>query len=95
MGTSDMISRKMAIIQLSHNKTGDDDCDVVIQRDIETIKSLPSVQPERKLGKWISEDYELYGYCSECGFETVNYGYGVFGYDYCPNCGARLEIEEE
>ena len=43
---NDLISRKMAIIQLSHNKTGDDDCDVVIQRDIETIKSLPSAQPE-------------------------------------------------
>ena len=42
----DLISKKMAIIQLSHNKTGDDDCDVVIQQDIETIKSLPSTQPE-------------------------------------------------
>ena len=47
---NDLISRKMAIIQLSHNKTGDDDCDVVIQRDIETIKSLPSAQPEQR---WI------------------------------------------
>ena len=43
---NDLISRQMAIIQLSHNKTGDDDCDVVIQRDIETIKSLPSAQSE-------------------------------------------------
>lgn len=38
----DLISRQAAIVQLSHNKTGDDDCDVVIQNDIETIKSLPS-----------------------------------------------------
>ena len=44
--SGDMISRRVAIVQLSHNKTGDDDCDVVIQNDIETIKALPSAQPE-------------------------------------------------
>jgi hypothetical protein len=43
----DAISRQAAIVQLSHNKTGDDDCDVVIQNDIETIKALPSVEPEQ------------------------------------------------
>ena len=46
----DSISRKAAIIQLSHNKTGDDDCDVIVQKDIETIKLLPSAQPEQR---WI------------------------------------------
>lgn len=44
----DAVSRSGAIIQLSHNKIGDDDCDAVIQRDIETIKRLPSVVPKRK-----------------------------------------------
>jgi hypothetical protein len=39
------INRHEAIIQLSHNKTGDDDVDVVIQKDIETIKALPPVTP--------------------------------------------------
>ena len=43
---SDLIDRQAAIVQLSHNKTGDDDCDVVVQNDIETIKVLPSAQPE-------------------------------------------------
>ena len=43
---SDCISRQAAIVQLSHNKTGDDDCDVVIQNDIETIKALPSAEPK-------------------------------------------------
>ncbi len=42
----DTISRQAAIVQLSHNNTGDDDCDVVIQNDIETIKALPSSEPE-------------------------------------------------
>lgn len=42
----DAISRRAAIIQLSYNKIGDDDCDVIIQRDIETIKQLPSAKPD-------------------------------------------------
>ena len=40
----DLIKRKAAIIALSHNKVGDDDADVVIQHDIETIKALSSAQ---------------------------------------------------
>ena len=42
----DPIERQDAIIQLSHNKNGDDDCDVIVQKDIETIKQLPSAQPD-------------------------------------------------
>ena len=44
----DVISRQAAIVQLSHNKNGDDDCDVIIQKDIETIKALPPVTPQQK-----------------------------------------------
>ena len=45
----DAVSRQTAIVQLSHNKTGDDDCDVIIQKDIETIKALPPVTPHGEL----------------------------------------------
>jgi hypothetical protein len=46
----DAISRKAAIVQLYHNKTGDDDVDVIIERDIATIHKLPPVTPKLK---WI------------------------------------------
>ena len=77
---NDLISRKMAIIQLSHNKTGDDDCDVVIQRDIETIKSLPSAQPEiirckdcKYIQKWRSEESaKKFGQIYECARNVLN-----------------------
>ena len=83
---NDAISRQVAIVQLSHNKTGDDDCDVVIQNDIETIKALPSAEPERKKGKWIY--YDPNGFkCSECG-GYLEIEVGDVKMKFCPNCGS-------
>lgn len=57
------------------------------------IKKLPSVEPERKKGKW-----EIYVIsmldgedcrCSECG-KTGCVPY----WNYCPNCGADMRGEE-
>ena len=58
---------------------------------IEMIKDAPTIEPQRKTGRW-----EIYVIsmldgegckCSECGFEGVPY------WDFCPNCGARMEGE--
>ena len=55
------------------------------------IFDAPEVKPEHKTGRW-----EIYVIsmldgegckCSECGFEGVPY------WDFCPNCGARMEDE--
>ena len=43
---TDCISRREAILQLSHNKCGNDENDIAVQHDIETIRKLPSTQPE-------------------------------------------------
>ena len=66
----DLISRRAAIIQLSHNKNGDDDHDVIVQKDIETIKQLPSAQPERT--------------CVNCGRTANNGGWYADGGTRCP-----------
>ncbi len=90
----DCISRNAAIVQLSHNKIGDDDCDAIIQKDIETIKALPPVTPQPKTGHWIGideephEDYE----CDKCGYTISTYTANIephTEYKYCPNCGDR------
>ena len=44
--SSDCISRQAAILQLSHNKCGNDENDIAVQHDIETIRKLPPAQPE-------------------------------------------------
>ena len=61
-----------------------------------SIENLPSVQSERKTGKWIAKqnDYEYEALdswkCSEC--EHVVFEEKT---NYCPNCGIRMEREEE
>ena len=44
---NDCISRQVAITQLSHNKNkGDDEWELAVQNDIQTIWKLPAAQPE-------------------------------------------------
>lgn len=62
---------------------------------IEALKE-PSAQTEQKKGHWIPvDDPSITGRCSVCGFESHLCEDDVYGYDYCPNCGARLEMVEE
>lgn len=59
------------------------------------INSIPSVEPERKKGKWI-EDETGYGFwiCSECGFASEAFGANIL-YPFCPNCGAKLDWSDD
>ena len=44
------------------------------------IENAPTIEPERKKGKWIDDN------CSECGF-YVHHGDMR---NYCPKCGAKM-----
>ena len=65
----------------------------------EYIKQLPSVQPERKNGKWIRHDEikNVYGgiciECSECGEKYVVQH--ILDEKYCRNCGADMRGEKD
>ena len=58
-----------------------------------TICGMPSVTPKQKVGKWIRSwcEWQQYLECSKCGYET-----GLrCDTKYCPNCGAKMEVEDE
>jgi len=63
------------------------------------LRDMPSAQPERKKGRWISQDFNkhdgmistlvyYYPKCSVCG-HTANYT------NFCPNCGADMRGEDD
>lgn len=76
------------------------------ERAKEALEHLPSAQPERKKGKWIVRDNPGTGWyrvtCSECG-EDVTSTIPMIGFfpdakplwNYCPDCGAKVEEEDE
>ena len=62
----------------------------------DAINGLPSVEPERKTGKWIVEE-DCEGktrncICDQCGHETGDYTWE--NPNYCENCGAKMEVDE-
>ena len=94
---SDLISRQAAIDALriaywddNIQSAKDDPCIVDAMTDwaIRQIKALPSVQPERKKGRWVQNDNGTYS-CSLCQswIPEEQYCYAR----YCLYCGAKME----
>lgn len=69
----------------------DGECGCLLQKRFD---ELPSVQPTRPTGKWTEktgEGFDAWAECSKCG--CVNPFEDDF--NYCPNCGAKMEGEYE
>ena len=95
---SDLISRQAAIdsiqkeIDKYYNEAGGGY--YLAENAIDTLKALPSSEPERKKGKWENyiadtgvEHWRVIR-CSEC--EKV----AIERYNYCPHCGADMREEK-
>ena len=95
---SDLIDRQETINALVRY-SNDSDMPYEWHRGIDAAEEIISVVPtaEPKKGKWIKnyEDKDLYTVwwyeCSECECEPVNSMLTAF----CPNCGARMEGNDE
>lgn len=61
------------------------------------FKGCDNCELDRPKGKWIEyEDDGLYaGECSCCKWKAVLYESDVLNMNFCPNCGARMEREED
>ncbi len=78
-------------------------------RAMQELKDLPTEEPERKRGRWITrnDNQGMYYECSECGgiltriscfereFSVVPSYNSIAKTDYCPSCGAQMEKGEE
>ena len=88
---NDYIDRQAAIDALDRFSLGETDVVRLAFRMGDYLKRLPSAQPERKKGKW--RDYPIADgcwQCSSCG--VLRMGEPS---NYCPNCGARMDLKEE
>ena len=72
---------------------------------LQTIQEQPTVEPERKKGKWTNrwvqngDQLREVRECSECRAVYLRFYDTVGGFDcvppkYCPNCGADLRGEK-
>ena len=54
------------------------------------ISELTSVSPQQRMGRWVKEGQggRYKWMCSNCGTHHRAL------YDYCPSCGAKMEVEE-
>lgn len=71
------------------------------------IEQMPSVTPQQKAtGSWVekqvvdNEEVEIEQWqsarCSKCDkYHTTPYSYYFDDYNYCPNCGAKMEVDNE
>ena len=70
----------------------DKDCK---QNAIDLLQHAPTIEPERKKGKWIEQDDSwdgVYYECSACGepWTTIDGTPWDNGMHFCPNCGADM-----
>lgn len=58
------------------------------------IEKLPAVDAEPvRHGKWVCHEDDIMSWyeCSLCGCEAFD----VHGANYCPNCGAKMDLEDD
>lgn len=64
-----------------------------VQDYAEEILNLPSVTPQQRTGRWKFTVYDAnrigHYECSECHWNVL-----MNVSNYCPHCGARMEVEE-
>lgn len=88
---NDLISRQEAIDAVRH----------AWAKGLEPTQYLEELPSAQKTGTWTKKTVSSEGVeewqaaqCSECGlWHTTPYSYYYEHYQFCPNCGARMESE--
>ena len=98
---SDAISRQAAIKAIEDEWDGccsEYPATQIIYDTTEAIERLPIIQSaEPKRGKWIHHPEIGYGetwLCDQCGEKTTSTVMGKPRANFCPNCGAKMEVNK-
>lgn len=70
---------------------------MLLQGAIDIIKKTDTVKAEPvRHGEWLYNDIYLpsCAECSECGWKSSVSGDEIPSYHYCPNCGAKMDVEQ-
>ena len=76
----------------------DDGADLCEIREVIDEQPTVSTDEVRGVGKWImSEKFKGYAMCSRCedAYVDPEWIYKDGKWNYCPNCGAKMEVSEE
>jgi hypothetical protein len=95
--SGDYISRQAAYDEIIWNS---DNGVIDAKVAIEALRKLPSVEPERKTGKWIYTENHCW-ICSECGKNPLK-GTGFtptldgmrIQWKFCNICGTKMEVQD-
>jgi len=81
----DLIDRQAAIDAMFAGMPG-----LMFNDVLKILRTLPSAQTERKTGRWtpIPSLFRTLGICSVCHNVSGN------EYEYCPWCGAKMEVAD-
>ena len=87
----DAISRQavaQVLLKYAHSTEGKAFAEFLVSQ----INDLPSVTPQQRTGRWITSHIpeSMLCECSECGFTC-----GAYSFNYCPNCGCKMQEVEE
>jgi len=88
----DALTRTMVSIPTAAGKDLMADVNNIRAEDIAIIKRLPSVQSDRKRGKWIYNS-PVTMKCDQCGYVIKDWRWNEL--NFCANCGADMRGEQE
>lgn len=60
------------------------------------IEEAPTIEAEPvQHGRWVSDEADILFHCSKCGAQiSTSWDYEDLQWDYCPDCGAKMDKEE-
>ena len=88
---SNIISRQAAIDAICGECQGNCiPCEHYPCGEIKALEQLTSIQPERKVGKWLKISPAGIYECSECGQAVMTSD--IEAYKYCHGCGLKMEV---